>query len=86
MNQRIKEMADLCITHFLPISLTRTDGDETQIFSVLPYDYSESKTAGIIIEGKVFDRETFKLTEEVVFLTAEDFLGASLGFELATEL
>jgi len=85
MNQRIKELADLCITHFLPITLTRTAGKETQIFSVLPYDYIESKTAGIIVEGKVFDRETFKLTEEVVYLSEEDFIGASLGFELAIE-
>ena len=83
MNQRIKELADLCITHFLPITLTRTAGKETQIFSVLPYDYIESKTAGIIVEGKVFDRETFKLTEEVLYLAQEEFIITSLGFEFA---
>jgi hypothetical protein len=83
MNPRIKELADLCITHFLPITLTRTDGEETQIFSAPPYDYIESKTAGIIVEGKVIDRETYKLTEEVLYLTQEEFVNASFGFELA---
>jgi hypothetical protein len=85
MNLRIKELADLCITHFLPNTLTRTVGKEIQLYSVLPYDYIVSKTAGIIVEGKVYDRETYKLREEVLCLTEEELLNASLGFELVKE-
>ena len=39
----------------------------------------------MIIEGRIIDRETFKPTDEVIYLTEEEFLGASLGYKLAEE-
>jgi len=37
----------------------------------------------MIVEGRIIDRETFKLTNEIIYLTKEDFINASLCFEQA---
>jgi hypothetical protein len=83
MDDRIKEMADLCISHKLPLTILRTEGHEAQLISFIALKLSLSKTAGMIIECKIFDRSTFKLTEEIIYLTKEEFINSSLGFELA---
>jgi hypothetical protein len=39
----------------------------------------------MIVEGRIFNREIFNLTDGIIFLNKEDFINASLGFELAAK-
>jgi len=85
MIDRFKEMADLCIDYKLPLTIKRTEGQETKVVSFITYKVSYSKTAGTIVEGRIIDRGTYKLTPESIYLSEEEFIGASLGFGLAEE-
>ena len=76
-------MAELCIARQLPLTILRSEGTEPKFVSFITHKLIISKTAGMIIEGKIIDRSTFKLTEEIIYLTKEEFINASLGFELA---
>jgi hypothetical protein len=83
MIDRFKEMADLCIDYKLPLTMKRIEGQETKVISFITHGLIHSKAAGTIVEGRIIDRETFKPTDEVIYLTEEDFINSSLGFELA---
>ena len=83
MIDRFKEMTEVCIDYKLPLTIKRTEGQETKLISFITYKVSYSKTAGTIVEGRIIDRETFKPTDEVIYLSEEDFINSSLGFELA---
>jgi hypothetical protein len=83
MIDRFKEMTDLCISHKLPLTILKTECQETKLITFITYKVLHSKTAGIIVEGKIIDRGTYKLTPESIYLSEEEFIGASLGFELA---
>jgi hypothetical protein len=85
MKESIEDLVSLCISKTLPITISRTEGEIAKVISILPYLLISSKTAGMIIEGRIIDRETFKPTDEVIYLTEEEFLGASLGYKLAEE-
>jgi hypothetical protein len=53
------------------------------VISFITHKLNHSKAAVMFVEGKIIDRGTYKLTPESIYLTGEEFIGASLGFELA---
>jgi hypothetical protein len=59
-------MADLCISHKLPLTILKTEGQETKLITFITIKVLHSKTAGTIVEGKIIDRETYKLTPESI--------------------
>jgi hypothetical protein len=68
MKERIEELANLCIEHTLPITISRTEGNETKVISFLPYALLSSKTARMIVEGKIINKDTYKLIPDSIYL------------------
>jgi hypothetical protein len=62
--------------------LKRIQGAKFKLISFIAHQLINSKTARMIVEGRIIDRATFELTDEVIYLTQEEFINASLGFEL----
>jgi hypothetical protein len=68
-----QEQIKLLIKIRMPLTTIRETQGEKHIYSYQPFSYTEHPTSGIIIKAMLYDRRTWKLSEEYFYVSYEEF-------------
>jgi hypothetical protein len=82
MAESKQEIIELFIKKGMPFTTVRDENGVKTIYSYLPVSYSDHPISGLIIENLLYDRTTYKLSNEYFYVTYEEFSLSAFGFEV----
>jgi hypothetical protein len=75
-----QEQIELLIKIGIPLTTIREEQGEKHIYSYLPLSYTEHPTSGFTIKAMLYDRQTWKLLGESIYVSYEEFSLSIWGF------